>query len=86
MNTSRLAMVNFAVRSGLKTITVSEDRWFLQEAYCVRLTYHVFTRAQLDFVVAVDCYLTEHHVTALKQVNSQIIEAFLTSRPREHAR
>lgn len=33
-----------------------------------------------------DTYLSERRISALKQVNSQIIDAFLTSRPREHAR
>lgn len=33
-----------------------------------------------------DVYLAEHRITALEQINSQIIDAFLASRPREHAR
>lgn len=33
-----------------------------------------------------DAYLAEHHITALQQIDSPIIDAFLASRPREHAR
>lgn len=33
-----------------------------------------------------DAYLAEHRITALQQIDSRIIDAFLASRPREHAR
>jgi site-specific recombinase XerD len=33
-----------------------------------------------------DAYLAEHNITALQQIEPRIIDAFLVSRPREHAR
>jgi|EndMetStandDraft_7_1072992.scaffolds.fasta_scaffold115383_2 site-specific recombinase XerD len=33
-----------------------------------------------------DAYIAEHRIVALEQIDSRVIDAFLASRPREHAR